>query len=173
LSKYGTPYRMRPQMFEWVGGRFHELPTNQLGVWSSVKTVGRTVARLDWNQDGKADLVVGLMDVPHYILENTSDAAANGFLSLRLVATESARDAIGATVTVDVGSSQFLHQLTAGDGYASCNERRLLIGCGTSSVVDRLTVKWPSGTTQVFSDVATSQSAIVVEGRETLAVIGH
>ncbi len=173
LSKYGTPYGMRPQMFEWVVGGFHELPTDQLGVWSSVKTVGRTVARLDWNQDGKADLVVGLMDAPHYILENTSDTAANGFLSLRLVATESARDAIGATVTVDVGSSQFLHQLTAGDGYASCNERRLLIGCGTSSVVDRLTVKWPSGTTQVFSDVATSQSAIVVEGRETLAVIGH
>lgn len=173
LSKYGTPYEMRPQMFEWVGGGFHELSTAQLGDWSSVKTVGRTVARLDWNLDGKADLAVGLMDAPHYILENTSNTVGNGFLSIRLVATESARDAIGATVTVDVGGSHFLHQLTAGDGYASCNERRLLIGCGASSSVDRLTVEWPSGTTQVFSDVATSQSAIVVEGRATLAAVSH
>ena len=156
-----------------MGGEFRELSTAQLGDWSSVKTVGRTVARLDWNLDGKADLAVGLMDAPHYLLENTSNTEGNGFLSIRLIATESARDAIGATVTVDVGGSQYLHQLTAGDGYASCNERRLLIGCGASSSVDRLTVEWPSGAKQVFSDVATSQSAIVVEGRATLAAVSH
>jgi tetratricopeptide (TPR) repeat protein len=169
LSKYGTPYSMRPQMFEWVGEGFHELPSSQLGAWSSAKAVGRTVTRLDWNLDGKVDLAVGLMDSPHFILTNTSRAADNGFLSLELVATDSARDAIGTTITATIGDSHFMHQLTAGDGYASSNERRLLIGCGPSAKIDRLSIAWPSGVTQQFTDVQVSRSVTAVEGRSSLA----
>ena len=168
LSKYGTPYAMRPQMFEWVNGSFHELAAEQLGDWSSTKTVGRTVARLDWNLDGKADLAVGLMDAPHYILTNNSQTAGNGYLSLQVVATGSARDAIGTTVTATIGESQFTHQLTAGDGYASCNERRIFIGCGTADEIALLSIEWPSGSKQVFTGVAASQSVIAVEGRDDL-----
>ncbi len=168
LSKYDTPYAMRPQMFEWVGQGFHELTSLKLGTWSRAKAVGRTVARLDWNLDGKADLVVGLMDSPHFILTNTSQTAANEFLSIRLVATDSARDAIGTTITATIGGSHFMHQLTAGDGYASGNERRLYLGCGSARKIDKLSIEWPSGVSQTFIDVPVSQSIISVEGRELL-----
>ncbi len=170
LSKYGTPFAMRPQIFEWVGTRFRELPAGRMGEWSNTKAVGRTVARLDWNLDGKTDLAVGLMDAGHYILTNDSQTADNGFLTLQVVATESARDAIGTKVTVTIGDSQFVHQLTAGDGYASCNERRIFVGCGDADEITRLSIEWPSGETQVFESVATSQSVIAVEGRKALAV---
>jgi hypothetical protein len=168
LSKYDTPYAMRPQMFEWVGEGFHELTSLKLGTWSRAKAVGRTVARLDWNLDGKADLVVGLMDSPHFILTNTSQTAANEFLSIRLVATDSARDAIGTTITATIGCSHFMHQLTAGDGYASGNERRLYLGCGSARKIDKLSIVWPSGVSQTFIDVPVSQSIISVEGQELL-----
>ena len=170
LSKYGIPFAMRPQMFEWVGTRFLELPAGRPGEWSNTKAVGRTVARLDWNLDGKADLAIGLMDAAHYILTNNSQTADNRFLTLQVVATESARDAIGTKITATIGDSQFVHQLTAGDGYAACNERRIFVGCGEADEITRLSIEWPSGGTQVFESVATSQSVIAVEGRKALAV---
>ncbi|MEO2013634.1 MAG: FG-GAP-like repeat-containing protein [Fuerstiella sp.] len=164
LTKYGTPYRMRPQVFEWVGQEFQQLPTTQLGAWSHTEAVGRAVARLDWNLDGKPDLAVGLTDAPSYMLTNTCGTPGH-FLSLRLVATASARDAIGTTIKATIGTATRVHQLTAGDGYQSSNERRLYIGCGPSAYIDRLSVVWPSGAKQEFREVPTDRSVILVEGR--------
>jgi tetratricopeptide (TPR) repeat protein len=170
LSKYGTPYSMRPQVFEWVGQEFQQLPSDQLGRWSHTEAVGRAVARLDWNLDGKPDLAVGLMDAPSYILTNTSTVDNHRHISLKLVARGSARDAIGTTITTTIGESERVHQLTAGDGYQSSNEHRLHIGCGPAAQVDRLSVAWPSGTRQVFNNVPTSVSATLIEGHESIVV---
>lgn len=170
LSKYDTPYRMPPQVFEWTGQQFHQLPTNQLGAWSRTKSVGRAVARLDWNLDGKPDLAVGLLDEPSFILTNTSPTAENHYLSLRLIATTTARDAIGTTITATMGSSTLVHQLTAGDGYQCTNERQILMGCGPTTQVDRLLIEWPSGATQEFNNVPTSVSATLIEGHESIVV---
>lgn len=164
LSQYDVPYKMKPQMFEWTGTRFASLAESQLGPWSSVSVVGRSVARLDWNIDGKPDLAVGLLDAPSFFLTNTSNAPANHYVSLGLVATESARDAIGAVVTVMIGGSSYVHQLTAGDGYQCTNERRINIGCGPAASIDRLKVEWPSGAVQEFTSVSTSMQCILVEG---------
>ena len=168
LSKHGTPYSMRPQVFEWVGQEFQQLPAEQLGAWSHTEAVGRAVTRLDWNLDGKPDLAVGLMDAPSYILTNTSQTADNHHLSLRLVATTTARDAIGTTITTTIGEAERVHQLTAGDGYQSSNEHRLHIGCGPATQVDQLRVEWPSGARQVFNNVPTSISATLIEGHASI-----
>ena len=167
LTKYETPYHMKPQVFEWTGQRFQELPAKELGDWSDSTYVGRAVARLDWNLDAKPDLAVGLLDEPYFLLTNTSQPGDNQFLSIQLVATETARDAIGTTVVATIGSSQLMHQLTAGDGYQCSNERRIHIGCGTAEKIDQLSVTWPSGAKQVFENVPTSLSVTLIEGRET------
>ncbi len=168
LTKYETPYEMKPQVFEWTGESFLELPEKQLGPWSSSKAVGRAVARLDWNLDGKPDLAVGLLDAPYFMLTNTSLTSDEHFLSIHPVATETARDAIGTTVTATIGDVSLTHQLTAGDGYQCTNERRIHIGCGSVIQVDQLSVTWPSGKRQVFNHVPTSQTVTLIEGRETL-----
>lgn len=170
VSKHGTPYKMLPQFFEWTGERFQELPPGQIGSWSETKSVGRAVAKLDWNLDGKPDLAVGLLEAASYLLTNTSETAENRFLTLKLVATKSARDAVGTRVTALVGGLRSVHQLTAGDGYQCSNERRISIGCGPSEKIDRLTVVWPSGATQEFAGVETSRSLLLVEGEELLEI---
>ena len=64
--------------------------------------VGRAVARLDWNLDRKPDLAIGLLDTSSILLTNSSETADNRSVILRLVATKSARDAIGTTVTASI-----------------------------------------------------------------------
>lgn len=163
LTRYNTPYKMQPQMFEWTGNRFQLLPATQLGGWSETKSVGRAAVRFDWNRDGKPDMAVGLLDEPSFVLTNTT-TTDNQFLSIKLVATKTARDAIGANVTVSNNDSNQVYQLTAGDGYQCSNERRVQIGCGTHKVIEQLIVEWPSGTRQTFSDVSTSRFITLVEG---------
>lgn len=167
LSKYGTPYQMPPQIFEWTGTEFQMLPPGQAGPWSQAASVGRAVAKLDWNLDGKPDLVVGALDGPSSILTNRSSVGNNG-LALTLVAKTTARDAIGTTVTVSIGDRNFVHQLMAGDGYQCSNQRCILIGCGSADVVETLTIEWPSGTRQQFFNVPVPECQTLVEGQRLL-----
>lgn len=168
LSEQNTPYQMKPQLFEWTGEGFLELPEQQLGPWSRTRSVGRAAARLDWNLDGRPDLVVGRLDAPYFVLTNQSAESNCRFLRLTLVATSTARDAIGTTVAAAVGDSTQTHQLTAGDGYQCSNERQILIGGGSADQIDHLSITWPSGRQQTFDNISIPQSAILIEGSDRL-----
>jgi len=52
----------------------------------------------------------------------------------------------------------------AGSGFLSQHSKELLIGLGASERVVKLTVSWPSGGTQVFTDVPLNSRIRIVEG---------
>ncbi|HIB63631.1 MAG TPA: VCBS repeat-containing protein, partial [Phycisphaerales bacterium] len=64
LRKYGKPYRMRPQVLLSTEGKFTSLDGDNLGEYFQSEWLGRSVARLDWNRDGRDDLIVGHLDTP-------------------------------------------------------------------------------------------------------------
>jgi tetratricopeptide (TPR) repeat protein len=164
FSRYGKPYRMPPKLFRWNGQRFLEISADELGAYFRGKWLGRAVARLDWNRDGRDDLIVGHLVDETALLTNTTPQAG-GFLSLKLVGVQSSRDAVGTTASARIGQQTIVRQLTAGDGYQASNERRLIFGTGRASQIDELVVHWPSGTTQRFTAVAVPQEIWLVEGR--------
>lgn len=164
LSRLKRPYRMPPQLFQMdPDGRFMELPKERLGSYFQKDWLGRAAARLDWNRDGKDDLVVGHLSDPVALLSNTSDSAGSS-LSIRLVGIQSNRDAIGTIVKARFGTMTLTRQLTAGDGYQCSNERRLIFGAGMASLIDELTVHWPSGQVQRFPNVKIPAEFCIREG---------
>lgn len=165
LRKQGRPWKMKPQLFQQSSaGRFSLVDAESIGRYFQQKWLGRAVARCDWNRDGKEDLVVGHLVDASSLLTNVTETN-NRFLSLRLIGVKSARDAIGTTVEARIGSRTIIRQLTAGDGYQASNDRRLIFGTGEADVVDRLTVRWPSGLVQDFEEVTTRQEFWLIEGR--------
>ncbi len=170
FSDRGIPYRMRPQFFQNTGrGAFREMPATDLGPYFSRPCLGRALATLDANRDGRPDLIVTHLDEPVALLVNSTQPAGNS-LSLTLHGATSARDAIGATVTVTIAGHKIVRQLTAGDGYLASNERKLIIGVGVAVMVEELRVRWPSGVTTTFHDVPSNQDVILVERRSPLIV---
>ncbi len=164
LSRFNRPYRMPPQLFGLDGnGRFADLPKNQLGPYFEQNWLGRTVARIDWNRDGRDDLAVGHLRDPVAILSNTT-SAVGGHLSLRLFGVNSNRDAISTTVQARIGSRSIVRQLTAGDGYQCSNERQLVFGTGSAVQIDELIIRWPSGLVQRLADVAVPVEILLREG---------
>lgn len=165
LTRHGRPYRMPAQLFRIDSQRFVPVSPAELGPYFQQAWLGRPVARLDWNRDGREDLVVGHLQDASSLLTNTSPEVG-GFLAVRLVGVASNRDAIGTTVEVRCGDRLIARQLTAGDGYQASNERRLVIGLGQAEKIDQLTVRWPSGAVQHFNDLVSSQEITLVEGRD-------
>ncbi len=168
LRAYGRPYAMRPQLFWFDGHRFREVSPEGLGAYFSGEWLGRAAARLDWNRDGREDLVVGHLEAETALLTNTTPESG-AFVTLQLVGVDSDRDATGTTITLRAGGRTLTRQLTAGDSYHSCNQRLLTIGLGTAKAIEELTVRWPSGTVQRIEGVSLSRELILVEGRLWLA----
>jgi tetratricopeptide (TPR) repeat protein len=163
----GIPLHMPTQLFQNTGaGRFDEIPASQLGPWFEGRFLGRAVARIDWNRDGREDFIVGNLDSPTALLTNHTPAEGK-FLALQLIGTTSAREAIGATVEVRHGDRTLTRQLVAGDGYQASNERQLIFGVGAADVVDVM-VRWPSGRADSFQNVPTATCWMAVEGRSDL-----
>lgn len=166
------PLHMPTQFFHnQGGGKFAEVPATRLGKWFEGKYLGRGLARLDWNRDGREDFAVSNLDSPAALLTNESPRRGR-YVSLQLVGTTSAREAIGAIVQVKSADGTRTRQLTAGDGYQASNERQLIFAVGTDDAVDVI-VRWPSGQSQSFPAVSSDNCWLAVEGRATLTRISH
>jgi len=163
LRSTGRPWRMPAQLYRQSRGRLVPVEPDHAGAYFQQKWLGRAAARCDWNRDGQNDLLVGHLHAPSSLLTNTTNGT-RGFLSLRLFGVESPRDAIGTTVKATIGEKTIVRQLTAGDGYQTSNERRLIFGTGDGTTIDRLVIRWPSGQSQEFETVASSQEVWLVEG---------
>lgn len=94
-------------------------------------------------------------------LNNGND---NHWLTVRLVGVESNIDAIGARVTIEGPWGTQIREVRAGESYGMVTSFACNFGVGNSTVVPTVTVSWPSGLVDTFTDVAVDQSITVIEG---------
>ena len=87
-------------------------------------------------------------------------------LAVRLVGTASNRDAGGARGVVETERLRRTKVVHAGSGFLSQGSKELLFGLGQSQRIVKLTVEWPSGSTQAFTDVVPNSRLRLVEGGE-------
>jgi len=161
----GGPYQMSPQLFQNVEGQFQELSADEAGDWFAGKYLGRGLARVDWNLDGRPEFIASNMNSPASVLQNTTQQAGN-FLSFRLTAVDTARDAIGARIKLRIGDREIERQLTAGDGYMASNERLVQFGLGAIEQVEEAEIRWPSGQRTRLNRPTLNATYLLVEKSE-------
>jgi hypothetical protein len=66
------------------------------------------------------------------------------------LASKSNREPIGSALVLEIGGRRLGRVIKGGGSYLSASDRRIIFGLGASQTVDRLTVRWPSGETQVW-----------------------
>lgn len=130
---------------------------------------GRGAALADFDDDGDTDIFVhDLQGNRHQLFRN--DAGDRfGWVRLTLVGTRSNRDAVGALVKARTAGRLLVRPVIAGSGFASCSDRRILIGLGEARRTDSTTIRWPSGLTQELGPLERGRSYRVVEGQAPVA----
>lgn len=112
----------------------------------------RSSAIFDLDDDGDLDIVTNEMnDRPQILISNLSEKKAPVYLKVKLIGGKSNRDGLGAMVTVHAGSKKFAQYHDGKSGYLSQSTLPLYFGLGDSTKVDKVEVRWPSGTKQTLS----------------------
>src|SRR5690606_382863 len=125
--------------------RRYRLATRDVGPYIDAKHVGRGAAFGDLDDAGAIDIVVNHKDDRPAVLPNHPPADGRHGIRLLLTGTRSNRDAVGASVIIEAGDLTLHRQRKSGLSMLSTNDPRLLVGLGDADVIDRLTVRWPSG----------------------------
>ena len=105
------------------------------------------MAVADFNNDGKLDLVMNTNNETPVLYLNNLKNVGNS-VELKLVGTESNRDAIGACVHLTACGKTMMRQVEAGSGYASQMMLPVHFGLGKADRIDAVEIRWPSGRVQ-------------------------
>jgi hypothetical protein len=156
------PYPLPNRVFRNKGGLSFEDLSAKAGTSFQVPAPHRGAAFGDFNNDGKIDVVVTVLNGPPEIWMNCS-SSANHWIILKLVGVKSNRDGLGTKVklTTSLGS-QYNHATTA-VSYNSSSDKRVYFGLGSAGVVDAIELTWPSGIKQVLKNIKADQVLTVTE----------
>ncbi len=122
-------------------GRFSDV-AQDVGVTDTYD--GRAVALVDLGNRGVLDAIVATQRGPALIYRNTVRPGQH-WIALELEGTSSNRSAIGARVEVVWEGRRQVQEVSGGSGFSAQNQRRLHVGLGGATAVDRVVIRWPSG----------------------------
>lgn len=141
--------------FDASGGEVEGMPPNSY----------RGAASVDFDNDGRVDILVLPIDGTPVLLRNAS-GSMNAWLGLRLQSTQGNGEGIGAHVETEFCGTSSVVTVRNGGSYLSRNDPRLHFGLGSCSTAGRATVHWPHGERQELEGIQPNQW-VTLEGLST------
>jgi enediyne biosynthesis protein E4 len=165
--QWGTTYRQQPLLFRNLkNGKFERVgaaPGSALAyAWCS-----RGLAAGDLDGDGRVDLVINNVDTKPAVLKNVTTEVGH-WLELRLigdVAKKSPRDATGAIAYLTAAGVRQRQDVVSGASYASQSDETLHFGLGTTTIIEKLEIRWPDGSTESVDVKGVDKKLTIAEGR--------
>ncbi len=160
-----SPYAQPTIVWRNNRTRFDQLKRG-VGSFFEALHPGRGLAAVDLDNDGDTDIVVTLQDQTPALLRNdrsTVSSAGGDSVSLRLVGTQSNRDAVGAVLTVSAGGRVFVEQVQGGGSYLSAHDLRQIVAKAIGSGPLRAEVRWPSGLISTVQGMKFGEHYVIIE----------
>jgi len=122
---------------------------------------GRAVIPIDVDGDGDLDLALWTLQGLRLFV---NDGPPRRFARVRVTATRSDAQALGALVTLEAGGVVQRDFVKLVDGFQTQVPRDLHFGLAGAGRIERLRVAWPSGATEEWTDLPVDARIHVVEG---------
>ena len=123
----------------------------------------RGAAFADFDNDGRVDAVVSVMNGPAKLFHNVTPPTSH-WLAIRLRGRRSNRQGLGAIVRVHLPDGRDLqNHATTAVGYASSSEAVVRFGLGPNRAAEMVEVRWPSGAVQKLANITGDQVVDITE----------
>ena len=140
------------------GGALHY--NNGDGTWSHDPNAPGNGPIGDLNNDGFLDIASG----DGY---RRNGGNTNNWIRINPRGTLSNRDAIGARVTITSALGTQIRDIRSGDGFGHMSFIGAHFGLGTDTEVQEVSIRWPNGTVETFTDLAINTTHVIVQGIPT------
>lgn len=115
----------------------------------------------DLEGDGDLDMVV--MNLEEQVSVYRNDGPSGSRVTIRLRGTRSNSHGIGALVTLEAAGQQQVRQLVTFSGFQASNQPILHFGLGDATKIDRLTIHWPGGGLQEYTDLPVNKRLTITQ----------
>ena len=158
----GIAYQQASQLFTNDGsGVFANANQMVAGVFNN-KMVVRGAAVGDYDRDGDLDILLTENNGPVHLWRN--DIEGENFMRVMLEGKTSNKDALGARVVVAVDGYKMDRIIRTGSSYLSQSELTASFGLGYHTMVDSLSIFWPSGKRNTFKKIKKNREIFIKEG---------
>jgi hypothetical protein len=124
----------------------------------------------DYDGNGYPDLYVANWGGPNQLLRNAIAGNGKHYIKIRLQGTTSNRSGIGARIRVVGGGKTQIREVTSGSSLFSHNELSVIFGLDSSTIVDSIQVRWPSGIVTDTTNVPADQLIVLLEQTDQTGV---
>ena len=155
-------YLQPPLLFRREGRKFIDV-SRAAGDLFGTRRAGRGAAAVDFDNDGRVDIVVSNLNGRPYLARNVT-ATGNRWLGLQLIGCRSNRDGIGTTIKLTRAGGKAQYRTVArGGSYLSSRDPRVFFGLGENPQELALELRWPSGRSHVVQDLALDRLQRIAE----------
>ena len=162
-AKIGVTFREPSQLFlNQRDGTFRDV-SELAGAALKVPRVGRGLAIGDLFNDGNQEVVVEDLEGGPAIWR-TQGGPRNHWISFELAGTKSNKLALNARVKVTAGDLTQSDEVRSSGSYLSQSDLRLHFGLGERRKADQVTITWPTGGTEVLTNLDADRFYCVKEG---------
>ncbi|MFN0214050.1 MAG: FG-GAP-like repeat-containing protein [Saprospiraceae bacterium] len=133
------------------------------------------LALADYDNDGDLDFIVNGANAGRSLFRNDTLATGRHWAQFTLEGNPSNRSAIGSLLrlkaTIGGQAKWQIREVSAHNSFQSQHDLRQHFGLNEATTIDSLEVRWPSGTVQVFSDLASDLFYKIVEGQPISPIV--
>ena len=158
----GITYRQKSQLFTNDGTGVFTAANEMVAAVLENKMVVRGAAMGDYDRDGDLDIIMTENNGPVHLWRN--DTKGNNFLRVILEGESSNKNALGAKVVVAIDDYKMERIIRTGSSYLSQSELVASFGLGYHTMVDSLSILWPSGITDTFTNIKNNREIFIKEG---------
>jgi len=129
-------------------------------------------ALIDYDLDGKLDILISSAEFGAILYRNLGSNAANNWVGFDLWGTKSNKDAFGSWVWLYAGGKKYTRYTKSATTWKIQQHPYVHFGIGQATAIDSLVIRWPRGDVEVYKNLEINQYHKIVELAGT-AVAAH